>query len=81
MYPRCVFTQLRNCQETCICESANKQKQVKAIFPTFTKWIIAATNLPRNRLVRFSLHDNNFGQVFEFYVRNRLLAPSCWEVI
>ena len=45
------------------------------------KWAVAVTNLPRDRLVHFSLHDNNLGEVLEFYVRNLLLAPSCWEVI
>ena len=53
MCPRCIFTQLWSCQETCFCETGNWALMVKQVFSTFISWIIPASNLPEKHTGSF----------------------------
>ena len=55
----------------------------EALFSSCESCIVAALNLPeKNTQIHFSLYyNNNFGLLFEWSERNRLLAICCWKVI
>ena len=69
-------------QGNMLSEPRNWGLMSKAVFLHCETWIVGFSNLPEKHFGHFSLHNGkNFGQVFEFYERNNLLANSSSEVI